>query len=140
MIITNWPDKCPRCKSNSFQVLRPIDSKIEAEGWTATNSKLVRFVCKGKICDHQWNVELVGVDPILLTHRSYLPLAVVADSAAVAPEILALDETWTTHKLSELIERGAKRSAYVLERAEIECAANQEAVKHRGPSEDSQGS
>lgn len=137
MIITNWPDKCPRCKSNSFQVLRPLDSKIEAEGWTATNNKLVKFVCKGKICDHQWNVELVGVDPILLTHRSYLPIAVVADSAAVAPEILALDETWTTHKLSELIERGAKRSAYVLERAEIFAAQEQKTVESGGAGSDS---
>lgn len=140
MIITNWPDKCPRCKSVSFQVLRPVDSKIEAEGWTPTNNKIVRFLCRGKICDHQWNVELVGADPIILTHRSYLPISVVADDAAVAAEILALDESWAAYKLSNLIDRGAKRSAYVLERAEIESAQESQTVKPSGVIENSENS
>jgi len=140
MIITNWPDKCPRCKSASFQILRPIDSKIEAEGWTPTNNKFVRFLCRGKICDHQWNVELVGVDPIVLTHRSYLPLAVVVDDEASAAEVLALDDTWATYKLSDLINRGAKRSSYVLERAEIESSQESQTVKPSGIIENSQNS
>lgn len=136
MIITNWPDRCPNCKTENFQILRPVESKIEAEGWVPTNNKLVRFRCRGKLCDHQWNLELVAVDPSIVTHRSYHPMAVVADSETSALEILALDETWTAAKLSTLIERGAKRSTYVLERAEIECAANQEAIKQRGSGED----
>ena len=140
MIITNWPDKCPNCKTVNFQVFRPLESKIEAEGWAPTNNKLVRFKCRGKLCDHQWTLELVGIDPSIVTHRSYNPMAVVTDPETSPLEVLALDETWTATKLSTLIERGAKRSTYVLERAEIECAANQEALKHRGPGEDGQSS
>ena len=132
MIITNWPDKCPNCRSSSFQVLRPVDSKIEPEGWVPTNNKLVRFICKGKVCDHQWTVELVGVDPTVVTHRFHNPMAVVTDSPSAAIEILAVDETWSSYKLSELIDRGAKRCTYVLERAEVQRTEDPKTAEQSG--------
>lgn len=119
MIITNWPDKCPKCGLKSPKVLRSAPSTIiTLDGVIPSSKNTLEFKCGGSICDYRWTVELVSVDPVVFTHRSIKPLAVVADSVETAKVITALDETWSVNTLSALVARGAERSMYVLEQSQ----------------------
>lgn len=131
MIITNWPDKCPRCNLVTFVVSRDAKPAITTSTGAVHTSKYVEFKCAGIFCDHRWTLELVSVDPVVYFRKAHAPMAVVADSAETADAILALDDTWARSRLSELISRGAARSVYVLEQTELAHPPKPEPAKPR---------
>ena len=111
-LIANWPDRCPQCRCAEFYVSSRVGGRLVVADRVKARYQpnRVRFTCRDSACAYEWVVDLVSVDPVIFTTQKFHPMAVVASSVEDAQEILALDDDWTTHRLSELITRGAQRA------------------------------
>lgn len=124
MIITNWPDRCPKCGGLELTVSSAKPTRIvlpgEARGRNSYKRNIVWFVCRAHSCQNGWPQTLVSVDPRVYSDGPHEPLAVVARDDEDADVITALPDNWKRYKLSDLIARGADRSRYVVEKSRPE--------------------
>ncbi len=115
MIITNWPNHCPKCQNTKFEVTSQVKSKVFVRG-SAADVALpqgdLQFRCRSDSCGNAWTTALSVAVPIIAT-KDETAFAVIADSVEAAQTLLALDSEYVFRPLSFFINRGAKRIRYV---------------------------